>query len=50
MIIISNGINTRIGAWETEKLSSEIRELEFQRTKFRNRNFKELFKDGLLNK
>ena len=47
MTIISNGINARIGNW---KLSSEIRELGFQMTKFGNRNFEELFKDGILNK
>ena len=28
-----------------KKLSSEIRKLEFQRTKFGNRNFEELFKE-----
>ena len=32
------------------KLNSEIRELEFQITKFGNQNFEELFKDEILNK
>ena len=32
------------------KLSSKIRELEFQITKFGNRNFEETFKDEILNK
>ena len=36
-----------MGNW---KLSSEIRKLEFQRTKFGNWNFEELFEDGILNK
>ena len=39
--------NWNIGNW---KLSSEIGKLEFQITKFGNRNFEELFKDEILNK
>ena len=39
--------NWNIGNW---KLSSEIGKLEFQRTKFENQNFEELFKDQILNK
>ena len=38
IIIISNGINAKIGILETEKLSLEIGKLEFQITKFGNRN------------
>ena len=34
--------------WKLKKLSSEIGKLEFQITKFGNRNFEELFKDEIL--
>ena len=36
--------------WKLKKLSLKIGKLEFQKTKFGNRNFEELFKDGILNK
>ena len=36
--------------WKLKKLSSKIGKLEFQITKFGNRNFEELFKGGILNK
>ena len=36
--------------WKLKKLSSKIGKLEFQRIKFENRNFEELFKDKILNK
>ena len=32
------------------KLGSKIEKLKFQRTKFGNRNFEELFKEGILSK
>ena len=42
MIIISSGIKYRNWSMGNWKLSSEIRQLEFQIAKFRNRNFEEL--------
>ena len=50
IMIIINRWQNKCENWNIEnwKLSSEIGKLEFQITKFGNRNFEELFKDGIL--
>ena len=52
IMIIINKWRNKCENWNIRnwKLSSEIGKLEFQITKFGNRNFEELFKDGILNK